>query len=66
MIPEEPEGVSTMEWGTSNVIARMQTIPDVIYDKGGIGKEPMIRIFGEEPDVVLGKLKKIIKIYYNI
>ncbi|MCK5561767.1 MAG: bifunctional hydroxymethylpyrimidine kinase/phosphomethylpyrimidine kinase [Thermoplasmata archaeon] len=57
---EEPEGVSTMEWGTSNVIENMQAVPDVIFDKGGVGKEPMIRIFGEEPDVVLNKLMKII------
>jgi hydroxymethylpyrimidine/phosphomethylpyrimidine kinase len=42
----EPEYVSTMDWGVTNAIESYGSTPDVIYDKGGIGKEPMIRIFG--------------------
>ncbi len=58
---EEPEGVSTMEWGTAQVIKSLGFVPDIVFDKGGIGKEPMIRIFGKEPQEVLEKLTKIIK-----
>ena len=47
---DEPEGVSTMEWGVSDAIKRFGKVPDVIYDKGGVGKEAMIRILG--PDAV--------------
>ena len=57
---EEPGQVSTMEWGTSHVISELGSVPDVIYDKGGIGKEPMVRIFGSDPQDVIYKLQKII------
>jgi hydroxymethylpyrimidine/phosphomethylpyrimidine kinase len=43
---EEPENVSTMDWGTANAIEKYGSVPQVIYDKGGLGKEPMIRLLG--------------------
>lgn len=43
---DEPKDVSTMEWGTSHAIEKFGSIPDVIYDLGGIGKEAMIRVLG--------------------
>ncbi len=45
---DEPEGVSTMEWGVEDAIKRAGRIPDVIYDKGGMGKEAMIRLLGQD------------------
>jgi hydroxymethylpyrimidine/phosphomethylpyrimidine kinase len=45
---DEPDGVSTMEWGVSEAIKRAGKIPDVIYDKGGVGKEAMIRVIGRD------------------
>jgi hydroxymethylpyrimidine/phosphomethylpyrimidine kinase len=42
---EEPEGMSTMEWGISTVLSKGEV--DVIYDKGSIGKEPMVRLIGK-------------------
>jgi len=57
----EPEEQSSMEWGTTTVIEKVGQVPDVIYDTGGIGKEPMIRILGKEPEDVLGKLRKIVE-----
>ena len=45
-----------MEWGTNNAIERSKTCPDLIYDNGGIGKEPMIRILGKNPEEVYKKL----------
>ncbi len=56
---DEPEGVSTMEWGVSNAIRREGKVPDVIYDKGGTGKEAMIRLLGREAIEVAGNAVKI-------
>ncbi|MGB9939145.1 bifunctional hydroxymethylpyrimidine kinase/phosphomethylpyrimidine kinase [Methanosarcina sp.] len=42
----EPENASTMDWGTTEAIKKYGRVPKVIYDKGGPGKEPMIRILG--------------------
>ncbi|MFU8767467.1 MAG: bifunctional hydroxymethylpyrimidine kinase/phosphomethylpyrimidine kinase [Candidatus Methanoperedens sp.] len=45
---DEPGGISTMEWGIADTIKREGRVPDVIYDKGGVGKEAMIRLLGRE------------------
>ncbi len=45
---DEPEGVSTMEWGVAEAIKKDGRVPDVIYDKGGVGKEAMIRLLGKD------------------
>ena len=43
-----PGGVSTMEWGTRTAIDGYRKlynrVPDVVYDLGAVGKEPMIRL----------------------
>lgn len=57
----EPKNVSTMEWGTNNVIEKLRYVPDIIYDKGGFGKEAMIRITGKSPKEVIDKLKIILQ-----
>jgi hydroxymethylpyrimidine/phosphomethylpyrimidine kinase len=48
---EEPENISyvegmTIPWGVKEAVKRAGKAPDVIYHRGGIGKEPMIVIFG--------------------
>jgi hydroxymethylpyrimidine/phosphomethylpyrimidine kinase len=43
---EEPESTNTMDWGTAEAIKKYGSVPNVIYDKGGQGKEPMIRLLG--------------------
>jgi hydroxymethylpyrimidine/phosphomethylpyrimidine kinase len=48
-----------MEWGTEEAIKKRGRIPDVIYDKGSVGKEAMIRITGKTPTEVVGKALKI-------
>lgn len=45
---EEPPGESTMSWGTAKAIERLGAVPDIIWDAGGMGKEPMIRILGRD------------------
>lgn len=56
---KEPKGVSSMTWGVSKAIGALGRVPDVIYDRGGVGKEPMIRLLGRSPGEVVGKLKRI-------
>ncbi|MFQ5894183.1 MAG: bifunctional hydroxymethylpyrimidine kinase/phosphomethylpyrimidine kinase, partial [Nitrospinota bacterium] len=43
------EGAS-LEWGTREAIRQAGRVPDVIYDTGGHGKEPMLRILGRSPE----------------
>ena len=61
---QEPKNVknkgSTIEWGMKNAIKNSKKPPDVIYHKGDFGKEPMIIVFGETPDIVIKKILKII------
>lgn len=52
---DEPEGVSTMEWGVAEV-KKAGRVPDVIYDKGDVGKEAMVRLLGKDAIEVGGGL----------
>ena len=60
----EPNNVksknSTIEWGIKSVIKNSKKAFDVIYHKGDFGKEPMIIVFGENPNDILKKILKII------
>ena len=56
---KEPKGVSSMTWGVLYAIDRNGEVPDVIFDKGGHGKEPMIRLLGRTPEDVLSKLRSL-------
>jgi hydroxymethylpyrimidine/phosphomethylpyrimidine kinase len=53
---------STMDWGTTEALKNTSLPPDLIYDIGASGKEPMIRILGTNPENVLSKLMRIIEI----
>jgi hydroxymethylpyrimidine/phosphomethylpyrimidine kinase len=59
---KEREG-STLEWGTDQALLRFEGIPDLIYDEGEVGKEPMIRILGRTP---LEVAEKVIRIMQNL
>ncbi len=52
---------SSLEWGTDSILSSRDTIPDIIFDRGDIGKEPMIRILGRNPDDVVEKALTISK-----
>ncbi len=57
---EEPEDVDkTMEWGTDKAIRSAGHVPDIIFDRGAVGKEPMIRILGEKATQVAETALKI-------
>jgi len=49
---------SSISWGITNSLNSKS--PDVIYHTGDIGKEPMILIFGKNPDEVIRKVSKLI------
>lgn len=55
----EPPGVSTMDWGTREAIRSSALVPDLVYDLGGPGKVPMIRVLGTSPQDLLSKLRKM-------
>jgi hydroxymethylpyrimidine/phosphomethylpyrimidine kinase len=50
---------STISWGIKNAIKSSKPV-DLIFHKGDLGKEPMIIIFGDTPNAVLGKIIKIV------
>jgi hydroxymethylpyrimidine/phosphomethylpyrimidine kinase len=59
---DEPQTApSTMEWGTKHAITILGRVPDIIYDTGSVGKEPMIRILGKDPKDVLFKIQKLVR-----
>jgi predicted fused transcriptional regulator/phosphomethylpyrimidine kinase len=37
-------------------------MPDIIWDKGELGKEPMMRLFGKNSNDIIKKLEDIIKL----
>ena len=51
---------STIKWGIKNAISNSKKMPDVVFHKGDFGKEPMIIVFGKNPNAVLKKILKII------
>lgn len=57
----QPEGTSTMEWGTTEAIRKAGRVPDAIHDLGSIGKEGMIRVLGRSPEDVLRKVRRIVR-----
>jgi len=58
---DEPRTKRTMEWGTEEAILKIGKVPDAIYDRGGLGKEPMIRILGKDPEDVVRKVRSILR-----
>jgi hydroxymethylpyrimidine kinase/phosphomethylpyrimidine kinase len=59
---DEPPGRSSMEWGVESILEKTEKVPDVIFDLGSVGKEPMIRVLGRNPLDVLRKLESIVKV----
>jgi len=58
---DEPDTIkkregSSLEWGVRSVLRESSNVPDVIYDLGDVGKEPMIRILGKTPQEVVNKV----------
>ncbi len=63
---DEPRDVklregSSLEWGTTDALSRHKGIPDAVFDRGGDGKEPIVRILGRNPDEVAEKVLNVSK-----
>ena len=52
----------TLSWGVETVLKRNDVIPDIIYDKGDIGNEPIVRVLGRNPKEVVDKIIKIVQL----
>ena len=62
---EEPawvkrRGESSLSWEVQGVLQKSKSIPDIIFDRGGVGKEPMIRILGRDPENVVAKVIRLV------
>ncbi len=51
----------SLSWGTEQAIRSFGDVPDMIFDKGEVGKEPMIRVLGRTATEVVDKALKSIK-----
>jgi len=49
----------SLQWMLRPVL-ELDSMPDVVFDRGGHGKEPMIRVFGRDPIDVSRKVKQIV------
>jgi hydroxymethylpyrimidine/phosphomethylpyrimidine kinase len=61
---DEPQQIKTREgaslsWGIENLLSKKRVIPDIIYDRGDKGKEPMVRVIGKNPSEVADKVVQI-------
>jgi len=45
----------TLVWGVEEAIKAVGKVPEVIYDLGEVGKEPMIRVLGTSATSVVEK-----------
>ncbi len=54
---------SSLEWGTAKALADYGSVPDVIYDLGGMRKEEMIRVIAEDIESLVNKITAIHRLY---
>ena len=55
---QEEEG-STLAWGVQDVMEELEGVPDAIYDRGAVGKVPLIRLFGKNPASIVDLIAKL-------
>lgn len=54
----EEEG-STLAWGVQDVMEELGKVPDAIFDRGAVGKVPLIRIFGTDPAHIVNMIARL-------
>ncbi|MCK4370790.1 MAG: phosphomethylpyrimidine kinase, partial [Candidatus Lokiarchaeota archaeon] len=54
-----------MQWLIKESIENFGKIPDIIWDIGSQGKEPMMRLFGNNSKEMIEKLEKIMRAINN-
>ncbi len=55
---QQEEG-STLAWGVQDVMEELGKVPDAIFDRGAVGKVPMIRIFGKDPGSIVNLIARL-------
>ncbi len=50
---------STLSWGVEQCLSEGEPVQDIIFDRGDVGKEPMVRILGRDPMDVVHKILRI-------
>ena len=50
-------------WGTIQALTDYGSVPDIIYDLGGIRKEEMIRVIAKDIESLTDKILKIHHLY---
>jgi len=50
---------STLSWGVEECLKKEKGTPDIIFDQGEVGKEPMVRVLGTDPVDVVQKMLRI-------
>jgi hydroxymethylpyrimidine kinase/phosphomethylpyrimidine kinase len=58
---DEPKQKRTTEWGTGEAISAVGFVPDIVFDRGGVGKEPMLRVLGRSPEEILLKVDLVVR-----
>jgi hydroxymethylpyrimidine/phosphomethylpyrimidine kinase len=61
---QEPDGVKgtegrSLDFLVESALKAAESPPDIIYDHGDIGKEPIIRLFARDPQELLQKMEMI-------
>ncbi len=57
---DEPPHQKTMDWGAEYAITEAGSVPQVIWDAGGVGKEAMVRILGRSAVEVVGLAIRVV------
>jgi hydroxymethylpyrimidine/phosphomethylpyrimidine kinase len=50
---------STLAWGVQDVMEELGRVPDAIFDKGAVGKVPLIRLFATDPGSIVNIIARL-------
>jgi hydroxymethylpyrimidine kinase/phosphomethylpyrimidine kinase len=45
-----------LSWEVHRVLQKLKKIPDIIFDRGDVGIEPLVRVLGRDPEEVVSKV----------
>ncbi len=55
---QQEEG-STLAWGVQDVMEELGRVPDAIFDRGALGKVPLIRLFAKDPSSIVDLVARL-------
>ncbi len=66
--PQEIRGIegASIPWIVKKASEALGRVPDIVYDHGDMGREPVVRVFGSSATEVVMKVMKILKKAENI